>query len=120
MREQAVAATQMMGQLGRQPKVGPGANHNGPGVDLEYLKFVEFRKANPPNFRGAFNPDKADEWVKAMEKVFSFLDCTDRQKVTFATYMLEADAEFWWNGVRRLLEGSQIEITWDIFRDAFY
>ena len=34
--------------------------------------------------------------------------------------MLEANAEFWWNGVRRLLEESQMEITWDVFRDAFY
>ena len=120
MREQAAAATQMMGQLGRQPEVGPRGNPNGLGVDLEYLKFAEFRKANPPSFRGAFDPDKADEWVKAMEKVFSVLDCTDRQKVTFATYMLEADAEFWWSGARQLLEESHVEITWHVFRDAFY
>ena len=78
MREQAAAATQMMGQMGRQPEVGHGGNQNGPVVDLEYLKFAEFKKANPPSFRGAFDPDKADEWVKAMEKVFSVLECTDR------------------------------------------
>ena len=59
--EQAAAAHQMMDQLGRQPKVGYGGNPNGLGVDLEYLKFTEFRKANPPSFRGAFDPDKADE-----------------------------------------------------------
>ena len=55
-----------------------------------------------------------------MEMVFSVLDCTNRQKVAFATYMLEADVEFWWTGARRLLEGSQTEITWDVFKDAFY
>ena len=77
MREQVAAATQMMGQLGRQPEVGPKSNHNGLGVDLEYLKFAEFRKANPLSFRGAFNPDKVDEWVKAMEKVFFVFDYTD-------------------------------------------
>ena len=58
--------------------------------------------------------------VKAMDKVFSVLDCTDHQKVAFATYMLEADVEFWWNSVRWLLEESYTEITWDVFRDAFY
>ena len=46
MREQVVAAHQMMDQLGREPEVGHGRNPNGPRVDLEYLKFVEFRKAN--------------------------------------------------------------------------
>ena len=54
-------------------------------MDLEYLKFAKYRKANPPSFRGVFNPDKSDEWVKAIEKVFSVLDCTDCQEVAFAT-----------------------------------
>ena len=84
-----------------------------------YLKFTEFQKANSPNFRGAFDLDKAEEWVKAME-VFSVLACTDYQKVAFATYMLEADAKFWWSGVKRLLESSQTEIIWEVFKEAFY
>ena len=91
---QAAAAHQMMDQLRRRPKAGHEGNPNGPGMDLEYLKFAEFRKVNSPSFRGAFDLDKADEWVKAMEKVFSVLNCMDHQKVALATYMLEADAEF--------------------------
>ena len=114
------AAHKMMDQLGRQPEASHGGNSNGPEVDLEYLKFAEFRKANLPSFRGAFDPDKAEEWVKAMEKVFSILACTDQQKVAFATYMLEADAEFWWNGAKRLLEESQVDMTWEMFKEAFY
>ena len=89
-------------------------------MDLEHLKFAKFRKVNPSSFRGAFDPNKADEWVKVMKKVFSVLDCTDHQKVTFATYMLEVDTKFWWNGVRRLLQESQAEITWNRFKYAFY
>ena len=100
-----------MDQLGRQPRAGHSGNLNGSKVDLEYLKFAEFRKANLPSFQGAFDPDKADKCVKVMEKVFSVLDCTDHQKVAFTTYMLEVDREFWWNGVKRLLEGSQTKIT---------
>ena len=65
----------MMDQLGKRPEAGYEGNLNGLGVDLEYLKFAKFKKANPPSFRGAFDPNKADEWVKAMEKVFSVLDC---------------------------------------------
>ena len=55
-----------------------------------------------------------------MEKVFSILACTNHQKVAFATFILEVDAEFWRKGVKRLLEGSQIEITWDVFKESFY
>ena len=84
----------MMDQLGRRPEAGHGGNPHGPGVDLDYLKFAEFRKLNPPSFRGVFDPDKADEWIKAVEKIFAILDCTDHQKVNFTTFMLEANAEF--------------------------
>ena len=94
MREQAVAAHQMMDYLGRQSEASQGGNRNGLEVDLEYFKFVKFWKANPPCFRGTFNPDKAEEWIKEMEKVFSVLACTDYQKLAFATYILEADVEF--------------------------
>ena len=76
MREHATTVNQMMDQLGRQRKEGHGGNPNGPENDLEYLKFLEFRKVNPPSFRGAFDPDKAKEWIKAMEKVFLALACT--------------------------------------------
>ena len=82
-------------------------------MDLEYLKFAEFRKANPPCFRGIFDPDKVDEWIKAIENVFSILDYTDRQKLVFATYMLEVDVEFSWNGVKvgtgGILDGDHLE-----------
>ena len=57
--------------------MGHGRNPNGPGVDLEYLKFAEFRKENPPSFRGTFDPNKAKEWIKAMVKVYLVLACTD-------------------------------------------
>ena len=77
MREQAAVVHQMMNQLRRQPEGGQGENPNGPEVDLEYLKFAELWKMNPPSFKGAFNPDKAKEWIKAMEKVFLVLAYTN-------------------------------------------
>ena len=99
MRKQAMVAHQIMDQFGRQPKESHGGNPNGLEVDLEYLKFAEFWKANPLSFRGAFNPNKAEEQIKAKEKVFSVLAYTEYHKVAFSTYMLEADAKFWQNGV---------------------
>ena len=61
MREQAAASHQMMDQLGRWPEAGHGGNLHGPGANLDYLKFAELRKVNPPSFRGAYDLDKADE-----------------------------------------------------------
>ena len=97
-----------MEQLDRQ---GEGGNPNGAEVDLKYLTFIELKKANPSSFRGTFNPDKAQEWIKAMEKIFSVLVCTEHQTVAFAIYMLKVDTKFWWTSMRRLLESSQTVIT---------
>ena len=71
-------------------------NGNGHGkVDYEYIMFAKFLKANSSSFRGIFDPDIADEWIKEMEKIFSILTCIEEQKGSFAAYMLKADAEFW-------------------------
>ena len=111
MREQAAAAHRMMERMEQRDEENPEGHNGGAEVDLEYLKFAEFRKANPPSFRGTYNPDRADEWIKAIEKIFTVLACTEEQKVAFATYMLEADAEFSWVGTKRLLEGAQTHIS---------
>ena len=105
MREQATTAHWMMDQIGRQLEEGHGGNPNRAEFDLEYLKFVVFRKANLPSFWGTFNLDKAEQWIMAMEKIFLVLVCIEYQKVAFATYMLEVDVEFWWTNATRLLEG---------------
>ena len=34
--------------------------------------------------------------------------------------MLETNMEFWWTGARRLLEGSQTDISWEVFKEALY
>ena len=61
----------------------------------EYLKFAKFLKANPPSFWGDFNPKEAEGWIEALEGTFSVSAYIRPQKVTFATYILEANAEAW-------------------------
>ena len=73
-------------------------------MDYEYQKFTELCKVNPPNFRGTFGPDKAEEWVKVMEKIFSVLLCAEKLKVAFTIYVLGADVE--------ILVGWHKKVTW--------
>ena len=100
MQAQAIAAEHMMDQLNRKSEEPVDGN----GANAEYQKFSEFQKANPPYFKRAFNPDEADEWIKEMKKIYSVLVCSENQNVAFATYMLKADAEFWWKGIKSLME----------------
>ena len=54
MREQAAAAHRMMERMEQRDEENPKWHNRGAELDLEYLKFAKFRKANPPSFRGAY------------------------------------------------------------------
>ncbi|XP_028118913.1 uncharacterized protein LOC114316456 [Camellia sinensis] len=51
-----------------------------------------------------------------MEKIFCALPCTERQKVTFATFTFKDDAQEWW---LLTLEKEDI-VTWARFLEVFY
>ena len=77
MQAQATAVEHMMEQLNCRFEVSVGGN----SMDTEYHKFSEFQRANLPSFKGAFDPDEADEWIKEIEKIYSVLTCSETQKV---------------------------------------
>ncbi|XP_057452366.1 uncharacterized protein LOC130744192 [Lotus japonicus] len=79
----------------------------------------KFQRNNPPTFEGAYDPDKAQAWLKAIEKIFRVMNCTGTQKVQFGTHMLEKEAEDWWDNTVQRFEGDGMEITWDLFKGAF-
>ncbi|KAL1531254.1 hypothetical protein AAHA92_33952 [Salvia divinorum] len=39
-----------------------------------------FRKEHPPVFDGMGDPAKAETWIRAMERIFKFLRCTDQER----------------------------------------
>ena len=77
-------------------------------------------KTNPLAFRVGFNPKEAEGWIEALEGTFLMLAYTGLQKVTFATYTLEASVEAWWANAKRMIEDSQTLITWEVFKAALY
>nr|POE53879.1 hypothetical protein CFP56_27566 [Quercus suber] len=48
-------------------------------------------------------PDGLENWLLKMEKLLSALECTDAQKVVYATFALQGPAERWWSGIEQLL-----------------
>ncbi|XP_058784136.1 uncharacterized protein LOC131658904 [Vicia villosa] len=64
-------------------------------------------------------PQANAAWLKAIEKIFRVMNCTDAQRVQFGTHMLEKEAEDWWNNTLQRFEEDGIEVTWDLFRDVF-
>nr|AAL79340.1 Putative 22 kDa kafirin cluster; Ty3-Gypsy type [Oryza sativa]AAM48279.1 Putative 22 kDa kafirin cluster; Ty3-Gypsy type [Oryza sativa Japonica Group]AAP53268.1 retrotransposon protein, putative, Ty3-gypsy subclass [Oryza sativa Japonica Group] len=86
------------------------ANRNGLG---------EFQKLKPPTFSGTANPLEAEEWIVAMEKSFEAMGCTDKEKIIYATYMLQSSAFEWWDAHKKSYS-ERIFITWELFKEAFY
>jgi hypothetical protein len=80
---------------------------------------TEFRRHNPPEFKGEIDPEKADLWMQGMERIFGAIRCSEESKVVYATYQLRGDAEYWWKSAKRIAEAAQEVITWDVFQRKF-
>ncbi|XP_050908915.1 uncharacterized protein LOC127122658 [Lathyrus oleraceus] len=65
----------------------------------EFRALGKFQRNNLPTFEGAHEPDKAREWLKAIEKIFRVMNCSDTLKVQFGTHILEKEAEDWWRNI---------------------
>ncbi|XP_061336378.1 uncharacterized protein LOC133283530 [Gastrolobium bilobum] len=63
-----------------------------------------FRKHKPPSFDGSYDPIAAARWIQTLDKIFRVMQCTDPQKLMFATYMLERDAHEWWMNISQVYE----------------
>ncbi|GAU50497.1 hypothetical protein TSUD_242400 [Trifolium subterraneum] len=81
--------------------------------------FREFCRMNPPEFVGEYVPSVAREWIQRMSGILDSMECTELEKVTFATRFLRGAACNWWEGVRSYMIASQMEMTWANFRRLF-
>ncbi|GAU10567.1 hypothetical protein TSUD_419560, partial [Trifolium subterraneum] len=81
--------------------------------------FREFCRINPPEFVGEYVPSVAREWIQRMSGILDSMECTELEKVTFATRFLRGAACNWWEGVRTYMTASQMEMTWANFRRLF-
>lgn len=97
------------------PEVPNNPQVQGPRIEMEFMRH------NPPTFNGEGDPLIAERWVRALEKIFGFLQCTDKEMVTCALYQLVDDADFWWESVRRTISEADWELfTWEDFKMILY
>ena len=80
---------------------------------------TDFEKHDPPKFKGKVDPEKADEWIQELEKIFEVMECAARTNVTFTAYLLIGDVEYWWKSTKSMMEVAQEEVTWETFKRKF-
>ncbi|MQL72569.1 hypothetical protein Taro_004907 [Colocasia esculenta] len=96
MQTQAHTQAALQAQLEAQAQVpAPQADHGGPSI-LE-----RFKRMLPPSFKGESDPLLAESWMREIEKIFRAIRCTEDDKVTLATYMLQERADVWWSSLLR-------------------
>ncbi|XP_027905803.1 uncharacterized protein LOC114165359 [Vigna unguiculata] len=83
------------------------------------IAMEDFMKHRPAKFSGKATPDEADAWMRECEKICRVLGCTDEQRLLFVTFLLVADAEYWWQGMQQLMQTRGEQVTWTAFRTRF-
>nr|ABA92080.1 retrotransposon protein, putative, Ty3-gypsy subclass [Oryza sativa Japonica Group] len=109
--QQAQLMNMMMQQL--QNQQNQGNNHAPP-----QNKLAEFLRVRPPIFSSTTNPVEAGDWLHVIEKKLDLLQCTDQEKVSFASHQLHGPASEWWDHFR-LHRTTAEPITWLEFTAAF-
>ncbi|WVY91911.1 hypothetical protein V8G54_037425 [Vigna mungo] len=79
----------------------------------------DFLRHNPQRFNGKISPDKAEAWIRGNEKIFRVIICSEEEKLAYATFLLEDEAEYWWEGMQQIMTARGERITWESFRTRF-
>jgi len=107
------AALQVVPQaVGQQPNAGAGCND---GVHM----LETFLRNYSPTFKGRYDPDGAQTWLKEVERIFRVMECPEPQMMYFGTHMLAEEADDWWVSTHPILEKGGEEVTWAVFRREF-
>ncbi|XP_057747159.1 uncharacterized protein LOC130966381 [Arachis stenosperma] len=104
VREAAVAAARAVDRLGvrngneNEHGEDSGNDENNLGHLERPMTLATFLKVKPPKFKGTLVATDADNWFRAIERSLRAQHVSEGQHVEFATYMLEGEAEYWWQG----------------------
>jgi hypothetical protein len=72
----------------------------------------------PPTFASSPDPLDADDWLKSIEKVLNIAQCSDREKVLYASGRLTGPAADWWDSYTAAHDAADT-ITWEEFSTQF-
>lgn len=92
-------------------------NHNG-GID-EFHGLRKFQRRNMSTFKGGYDSEGAQTWLREIGKILWVMAFTDAQKVLFGTHMLSEEVEYQWDNACQRMKVESIEVTWTMFGTKF-
>jgi hypothetical protein len=81
-------------------------------------KHQEFMSHKPPTFASSPDPLDAYDWLKSIEKMLNIAQCSDREKVLYASGRLTGPATDWWDSYVATHDVADT-ITWAEFSTQF-
>ncbi len=81
-------------------------------------KLRDFLRTKPPEFSQAIEPLDADDWLKVVESKILISQCSDQEKVLFATHQLTGPAADWWT-TYVAAHAHPEDINWAEFKTSF-
>jgi hypothetical protein len=81
-------------------------------------KHREFMSHKPPTFTSSPDPLDAYDWLKSIEKMLNIAQCSDREKVPYASGRLTSPAADWWDSYVAAHDAADT-ITWAEFTTQF-
>jgi hypothetical protein len=72
----------------------------------------------PLTFASSSDPLDADDWLKSVEKMLIIAQCSDRDKVIYASGRLTGPAADWWDSYTAAHDAADT-ITWAEFATQF-
>src|SRR5438876_11989464 len=98
--------------------LSPTCGLTDPGTRVVRIRFP-FLSTRPPEFSHALEPLDADDWLKVVESKLLISQCSDREKVLYATHQLTSSAADWWTTYVAAHDHPE-NINWDEFKNAFH
>ncbi|MQL82306.1 hypothetical protein Taro_014775 [Colocasia esculenta] len=80
---QGALQAQLQAQAQVRAPVPQEHGHGGPSI------MERFKRMGPPSFKGESQPLLAESWMREVEKIFQAIRCTQEDKVSLTTYMLQ-------------------------------
>jgi hypothetical protein len=81
-------------------------------------KHRELKSHKPPTFASSPDPLHVDDWLKSMEKMLNIAQCSEQEKVLYASGRLTGPAADWWDSYVAAHDTADT-ITWAEFTTQF-
>ncbi|XP_058784524.1 uncharacterized protein LOC131659333 [Vicia villosa] len=88
-------------------------------TSCNWTRFSCFLQNESSRICGGLDLVLAHDWLAVMERVFQAIQCTEEEKVIFATQKMTEPAARWWKTASTIFTTQGIPMDWQHFKTAF-